>query len=131
MFFHFTPCYFQLKIVITQSEVWQFLLWHPQDLHAYMYSALRWCLSGPSNIAMLSDSFRILPYLSNRCADIHEGWWQASVLCKYYYTSEWCVENNAPSAGNNRYFHFYQSIRIHFFHLRDYEEKSVNKILLW
>ena len=28
-------------------------------------------LSGPSNIAMLLDSFRILPYLSNRYADIH------------------------------------------------------------
>ena len=36
-----TPCYFQLKIVITQPESGQLLPWHPQDLHAYMYSALR------------------------------------------------------------------------------------------
>ena len=71
MFFYFTPCYFQLKIVITQPESGQLLPWHPQDLHAYMYSALRWCLNGPSNIAMLLGSFRILPYLSNRYADIH------------------------------------------------------------
>ena len=41
MFFYFTPCYFQLKIVITQPESGQLLPWHPQDLHVYMYSALR------------------------------------------------------------------------------------------
>ena len=40
MFLYFTPCYFQLKIVITQPESGQLLPWHPQDLHAHMYSAL-------------------------------------------------------------------------------------------
>ena len=33
MIFYFTPCYFQLKIVITQPESGQLLPWHPQDLH--------------------------------------------------------------------------------------------------
>ena len=41
IYFPTAPCYFQLKIVITQPESEQFLPWHPQDLHAYMYSTLR------------------------------------------------------------------------------------------